>query len=120
MTTRTETRQIRLAQWRKIFQQKEESGLTAKEFYTQNNISKDSYYYWLNLVRQEALAKVNQPALVELKTPILKRDPVNLTHMDQPNNSNSLSIVINGATINVNSETSKELLSMVLEVVSNA
>ena len=40
--------------------------------------------------------------------------------MDQPYNSNSLSIVINGATINVNSETSKELLSMVLEVVSNA
>lgn len=32
MATRTETRQIRLAQWRKIFQQKAESGLTAKEF----------------------------------------------------------------------------------------
>ena len=30
MATRTETRQIRLAQWHKIFQQKAESGLTAK------------------------------------------------------------------------------------------
>jgi len=72
MATRTETRQIRLAQWRKIFQQKAESGLTAKEFCAINNISRDAYYYWQNLVRQEALATAQQPALVELKPPALR------------------------------------------------
>ena len=60
MATRTETRQIRLAQWRKIFHQKAESDLTAKEFCAINNISKDAYYYWQNLVRREALATVQQ------------------------------------------------------------
>lgn len=51
MTTRTETRRIRLAQWHKIFQQKAESGLTAKEFCAINNISRDAHFYWQNLVR---------------------------------------------------------------------
>jgi len=47
MATRTETRQIRLAQWCKIFQQKAESGLTAKEFCAINNISRDAEYpHW--------------------------------------------------------------------------
>ena len=121
MATRTETRQIRLAQWRKIFQQKAESGLTAKDFCAINNISKDAYYYWQNLVRQEALATVQQqPALVELKPPMLKNAPIQATDRKQETVSPSLSITVNGATINVNSDTPKELLSTVLEVVANA
>lgn len=120
MATRTETRQIRLAQWRKIFQQKAESGLTAKEFCAINNISKDAYYYWQNLVRQEALATVQQPALVELKPPTLRNKPMQPSDREQSTVSSGLSITVNGATINVNSDTTKELLAMVLEVVSNA
>lgn len=120
MATRTETRQIRLAQWRKIFQQKAKSGLTAKEFCAINNISKDAYYYWQNLVRQEALATVQQPALVELKPPMLRSTPIQAANRSQSADSTSISIAINGATINVNSDTPKELLSMVLEVVTNA
>lgn len=120
MAARTETRQIRLAQWRKIFQQKENSGLTAKEFCAINNISKDAYYYWQNLVRQEALAKTQQPALVELKPSALRNAPVQMFANEQANISSGVSIAVNGVTINVNSDTSKELLTMVLEVVSNA
>lgn len=120
MATRTETRQIRLAQWRKIFQQKAESGLTAKEFCAINNISKDAYYYWLNLVRQEALAKAQQPALVELKPPALRSASTLSYGSEQSMGSSCLSIAVNGVTINVNSETPKELLTMVLGVVSNA
>lgn len=120
MATRTETRQIRLAQWRKTFQQKAESGLTAKEFCAINNISKDAYYYWQNLVRQEALATVQQPTLVELNPPMLRSKPIHPNDHEQSSVSSGLSITVNGATINVNSDTPKELLSMVLEVVSNA
>ncbi len=120
MATRTETRQIRLAQWRKIFQQKAESGLTAKEFCAINNISKDAYFCWQNLVRQEALATAQQPALVELKPPALKSVPAQMSGNEQVHISSDLSNAINGVTINVNSDTPKELLTMVLEVVSNA
>ena len=120
MATRTETRQIRLAQWRKIFQQKAESGLTAKEFCAINNISKDAYYYWQNIVRQEALAIAQQPTLVELKPPALRNTSMQPLGNELSNVSSGLSITVNGATINVNSETPKELLTMVLEVVSNA
>lgn len=120
MATRTETRQIRLAQWRKIFQQKAESGLTAKEFCAINNISRDAYFYWQNLVRQEALASVQQPALVELKPLALMKDSTQPAAEEQSSASSALSIVIKGTTIYVNNATSKELLTMVLEVVSNA
>ena len=120
MATRTETRLIRLAQWRKIFQQKAESGLTAKEFCAINNISRDAYFYWQNLVRQEALATAQQPALVELKPPALRNVTKQQSSNEQLYISSGLSITVNGATINVNSDTPKELLSMVLEVVSNA
>lgn len=120
MATRTETRQIRLAQWRKIFQQKADSGLTAKEFCATNNISKDAYYYWQDLVRQEALAKVQQPALVELKPPALRGASTLSSGYEQSTDLSCLSIDVNGVTINVKSETPKELLAMVLEVVSNA
>lgn len=120
MATRTETRQIRLAQWRKIFQQKSDSGLTAKEFCAINNISKDAYYYWQNLVRQETLSAMKQPTLVELKPPALTKTSVQSAVRETTNVSPGLSIAVNGATINVNADTPKELLAMVLEVVSNA
>lgn len=120
MATRTETRQIRLAQWGKIFEEKAASGLTAKEFCAINNISRDAYYYWQNLARQEALSKAGQPALVELKPPAVVAD-VEMTTAGSGTEAfkPQITVTINNASINVDSNTPKELLAMVLEVLSD-
>ena len=121
MATRAETRRIRIAQWRKILEEKASSGLTAKEFCTKNNISRDAYYYWQDIVRRDALSELKQPTLVELKPPAIVDEPKQIP--DNHRNDTlvpQLTITINNATIKVDSDTPKELLSMVLEVVSRA
>ena len=52
LATRAATKQIRLQHWRKVIQDRAESGLTVKEYCEQHNITKDSYYYWLRTVRE--------------------------------------------------------------------
>ena len=122
MSTRAEIRQIRLAQWRKIFQEKANSGLTTKDFCAINNISKDAYYYWLKLAREEVLSEVKQPALVELKPPTTPNRTINNpTNATVPELADPhLVVAINGASIKVDSNTPKELFAMVLEVIKNA
>lgn len=51
MATRAETRRICLAQWNKIFSDRASSGLSVKDYCAQNNISRDSYFYWQNIAR---------------------------------------------------------------------
>ncbi len=121
MDTRTETRQIRLARWRKIFEEKASSGLTAKEFCAINNISKDAYYYWLKLVRQEVLSQMKQPSLVELKQPATIDDlETNINRSQTEGFKPQLTITVKDLSIQINNNTPKELLTMVIEVVSNA
>ncbi|MCR5227368.1 MAG: hypothetical protein K6E27_09170 [Eubacterium sp.] len=121
MATRAETRQIRLAQWRKILAEKASSGLTAKEFCAQNNISRDSYFYWQNLVREDALTKMKPPALVELKPPATIDDlELNTSNPSASEFKPQIAVTINNATIQIDANTPKELLALVLEVVSNA
>ena len=67
MATRIETRQIRLAQWRKIIQQKAESGLSAKEFCAIINISKDAYNYWKTIPQIMNVKKNNNSIKINLK-----------------------------------------------------
>lgn len=121
MTTRTETRQFRLAQWRKVFEAKAASGLNAKDFCASNGISKDSYYYWQSLVRQEALSQIKQPTLVELKPPAKINNSESMIDKLSPADFKPQIIVtVNKATVQADVNTPKELLKMVLEALSDA
>lgn len=121
MATRAETRQIRIAQWRKIFEERSRSGLTVREFCARNNLSRDAFFYWQDIVRKDALSDMKQPALIELKPPVSESTLVKSDERLSPGILKpQLAITINNATIQVDSNTPKELLSMVLEVISNA
>ena len=48
-----ETKELRLAQWAGIIKEQKQSGLTVKDWCSQNGITKDTYYYWQkNCVRK--------------------------------------------------------------------
>ena len=125
MSTRKEVRQVRLAEWNKIFKDRAESGLNITKYCELHNLSRDSYYYWQGLARNEALSKVQvkAPALVELKPPVSAdvKKPVVVSTTDVGNLFVAeATISVNNTSISINSNTPKELLAMVLEVVTNA
>ena len=57
---------LRLQNWTEVIRAKQESGLTNREFCTQNGIGEKTYYYWLRKVRQAAL-ECASPELVRLE-----------------------------------------------------
>ncbi len=125
MATREETRRIRLAQWKQIFADRTRTGLTIKAYCELNSISRDSYFYWQNLARLEAIeqSKLSSPKLVELLPPA---ETSASEETENPAKDSSgkkdqpavLSIVYHGADITVNADTPKDLLAMVLKVMS--
>lgn len=120
MATRAETRRIRLAQWNKIFSDRAGSGLSVKDYCAQNNISRDSYFYWQNIARKDALSHSKLPALVELKPPA-ETDAHNASSINgMTDHDPHITVTVGNATITVDSGTPKELLSMVMEVVMHA
>lgn len=123
MSTRSEVRKIRLAEWEKIFKDRAESGLNITKYCEAHNLSRDSYYYWQNLARTEALSQMKAPALVELKPPV-ENKPSIINSIPSNKSTDTFAVeatlMVNDVNISINSSTSKELLAMVLEVVSNA
>lgn len=43
-----------LKQWEQLINQRIASGMSIKDWCTENSISKDAYYYWLRLLRERA------------------------------------------------------------------
>lgn len=58
MNTRDEVRQMRIREWKKVFEDKASSGLSAKECCQQNGIGKDQYFYWQKIVRESVLNEI--------------------------------------------------------------
>lgn len=72
MDTRLVAREKQLEGWALISQECKNSGLKTKDCLAQNNISKDQYYYWLRIVRENAYiesknkaAQINQVVRIE-------------------------------------------------------
>lgn len=49
MDVRSETRRIRLQEWRRIIEDKISSGLTIEAYCKNNNISVNTFKYWLHI-----------------------------------------------------------------------
>jgi putative transposase len=46
--------------WKKIIIECRNSGLSAKQWCRQNNVKENRYYYWLNVIRNEAMLQKQQ------------------------------------------------------------
>lgn len=120
MDTRSAKRNYQLQQWRKIIQEQTASGLTIDEYCKQNGLSRNSYFYWLRLVRVEALnAQQNTAGFVELRLPVEHNDVVPcVTPISAPEPELSqLTLSVNGIVIQVTDHTSSDLLTRTIEVI---
>ena len=100
MDTRSIKRNYQLQQWRKIIQEQTASGLTIDEYCKQNGLSRNSYFYWLRLVRVDAVnTQQNSAGFVEMRLPAPHNDAVPCI------------------VIHVTDRTSSDLLARAIEVI---
>ena len=66
--------EYRKQQRTKIIRERQNSGLSNKEYCRQNGLSERAYYYWLRKLRQTAAEEM--PQIIEMETPATKEDKV--------------------------------------------
>ena len=111
MSTQLVTQQIRMQQWSQIIHAKNESGLTIKEYCENNNLSENSYYYWLRKIRESAIEAAGGQ-FAELEVPTEPQADACKTA--------GVTIEMNGARLLVSDADCRDALTMVLEVLRNA
>ena len=107
MDTRLAKRNYSIQQWKAIIQDRNNTNLTVDEYCKQNGLSRNSYFYWLRIIREEALEQSAESGFVELSlpaetdsgahqitaVPITKPEPSQLTFGHQSN------VVLNDETV---------------------
>lgn len=123
------THEVRLANWTKIIEQcnNRPTGTTAKQWLSDNGISKKSYYYWLRKIRQNAYANTRKepPALNPLQAQHSTVTFAEIPLADQPSimtDHFKADAVIHTGTlvIGISNTISDTLLSRLLEVNHHA
>lgn len=107
-----------LKQWHLIIQDCRNSGLKVGDWCKQNDVNRNSYYYWYKRVREAACQ-----ALAENKVAVsssFASVPMNVIEPIDNVYQETLNISIGKAKIEVTENTSPDILRMVLEVLSNA
>ena len=79
MNTKLATAQIRVKNWTAIIRDRNQSGLSVKDYCAQHQLSRDSYYYWLRKVKETLLT---ESGFVEVTQP--KKLPVPETTTADP------------------------------------
>lgn len=122
MDTRTAKSNFSIQQWKTIIQDRNNTNLTVDEYCKQNGLSRHSYFYWLRIIREEALNQPTASGFVELslsadnnsELPMISALPVEKAQPSQ------LTLSFNGITIQVTASTSPELLAKTIGVLRNA
>lgn len=57
MTIPEAKRTARIIEWRQLIYERQQSGQSVKAWYLQNGIREKRYYYWLRIIREEALCE---------------------------------------------------------------
>lgn len=122
MDTRSAKRNYCIQQWKAIIQDRNNTNLTIDEYCKQNGLSRHSYFYWLRIIREEALEQSASSGFVELSLPAgtdSTAPAVNVIPITKQEPS-QLTLSINGITIQVTDNTSPALLARTIEVIKNA
>ena len=122
MDTRSAKRNYCIQQWKAIIQDRNNSKLTVDEYCKQNGLSRHSYFYWLRIIREEALKQPTSSGFVELSLPTgasSETSMITTIPIEKPTPS-QLTLSINGITILVSENTSSALLAKTIGVIKNA
>lgn len=122
MNTRLVKRKCSIQQWKAIIQDRNNTNLTVDEYCKQNGLSRNSYFYWLRIIREEALKQSAESGFVELSLPTetdAQSHPVTAVPIAKPEPS-QLTLSVYGITIQITENTSPALLARTIGVIKNA
>ena len=122
MDTRLAKRNYSIQQWKAIIQDRNNTNLTVDEYCKQNGLSRNSYFYWLRIIREEALEQSAESGFVELSLPSETDSgshQITAVPIEKPEPS-QLTLSVCGITIQVTEDTSPALLARTIGVIKNA
>ena len=124
-------KQLHMQQWAAIIGDRIASGLKIDEYCEKNQLSRNSYFYWLRKIREEMStsvlpdhndllpASVSTKALVELVPSSNHNDAI--PKIEIPDEKpESFGFSVNGISITVGHDISKELLSKIMRAARDA
>ena len=96
--------------------------MTVDAYCKQNGLSRHAYFYWLRIIREEALEQSAASGFVELNLPTDAGSETSVvpTILAEKAESSPLILSINGITIQVTESTSSALLARTIGVIKNA
>ncbi len=112
MNTQLVAKKVKLTQWSTLVQECMSSGLKVKDWCLQNNVSKDTYYYWLR--------KIREAACDSMETSFVRVPDQCIPSSFYTTFSTELTISIGSITINVNASTPQSIIESTIRAVKNA
>ena len=122
MSTNSLIHQAKLAEWAPHIADQKASGLTVTAWCEQNNISRDKFFYWKRLLKDEAVSQM-LPDIVPITLPSVS------TENPTPNSggtscttcttapTSAARVLINGITIELNSNASESFIKHLIKAV---
>ncbi|WP_143321927.1 IS66 family insertion sequence element accessory protein TnpB [Clostridium sp. HBUAS56010] len=111
------THEVRLINWTKLIKECLSSGLSKKQWCSQNQIDEKQFYYWQRRVREEIYAEQVSAAPAERSTSFVEIP--SLSKVKQPKSTNvSAQIHVNGCAIEIADSASDEFLRRLLGALS--
>lgn len=109
------TNKYRLEQWTAIIQERINSGKRVNEWCKENNISRDSYYYWLRKVKLATVKNktVSETPQLPKVVPLLPPIPVTETR----NSGTAIILRANGITLEIQDCASDAIIERTLKVL---
>lgn len=124
-------KQLNMQQWSAIIEDRIASGLKIDEYCEKNQLSRNSYFYWLRKIREEMSASalpdhkdllpasVSTGTLVELVPGSNHNDSISKIEIPDEKKE-TFGFSINGISITASHDISEELLSKIMRAARNA
>ena len=117
MTIPEAKRITRMNEWRQLIHERQQSGQSVRAWCLQNGIRENSYYYWLRIIREEALceAESKSGALVRVEP-----DKMTVETVSPQSSSGRIVIRANGVEAEFPSGTDIAILAAFVKAISHA
>ena len=117
MTIPEATRIARINEWSQLIHERQESGQSVRAWCLQNGIRENSYYYWLRIIRREALRETENRSCA-----LVRVEPEKLTVETASSQPTSGGIVIraHGVEAEFPSDTDIGILAAFAKAISHA
>ena len=109
------------AQWQELIREQSESGLSIREWCRRNDISHGKYYYWLRVIREEALIKAGTLAVTG-QTQFAEVKPALTTEAKSKSSNQSTCAILrsNGNEIEILNGADPNTLGLILNLIGRS